>query len=108
MSLGGFEPPTFRSEAERSIQAELQAHNSRGKPCLVYKLLFSKWVFSVSHPFEFFVWIQLKQAGPYDTRLKITLKANLNMMMKMMIGSKLQAGVDGLADQIAMAFNGQP
>ncbi len=58
-------------------------------------------------PFEFFVWIQLKQVAPYDTRLKITLKANLNMMMKMVIGSKLQAGVDGLADQIAMVFNGQ-
>ena len=25
-SLGGFEPPTFRSEAGRSIQAKLQAH----------------------------------------------------------------------------------
>jgi carbon monoxide dehydrogenase subunit G len=58
-------------------------------------------------PFEFFVWIQLKQADAYDTRLKITLKADLNMMMKMIIGSKLQSGVDSLADQIAAAFNGQ-
>ncbi len=58
-------------------------------------------------PFEFYVWIQLKQVAPYDTRLKITLKAKLNLMLKMMVGSKLQSGVDGLADQIAMAFNGQ-
>ncbi|PKP36663.1 MAG: polyketide cyclase [Bacteroidetes bacterium HGW-Bacteroidetes-15] len=58
-------------------------------------------------PFEFNVWIQLKQVEPYDTRMKITLKANLNMMMKMLVGSKLQAGVDGLADQIAAAFIGQ-
>ena len=40
-------------------------------------------------PFEFFLWIQLKQVAPYDTRMKITLKANLNFMMKMMLGSKL-------------------
>lgn len=58
-------------------------------------------------PFEFNVWIQLKQVAPYDTRMKITLKANLNMMMKMVVGSKLQSGVDGLADQIAAAFNGK-
>ena len=58
-------------------------------------------------PFEFFVWIQLKMVAPYDTRLKITLKAKLNMMMKMMVGKKLQSGIDSMADQIAAAFNGK-
>lgn len=58
-------------------------------------------------PFEFFVWIQLKQVEPYDTRMRIVLKADLNFMMKMLVGSKLQGGVDSLADQIAAAFNGQ-
>ncbi len=57
-------------------------------------------------PFEFFVWIQLKQVAPYDTRMKITVKAKLNMMMKMMVGSKLQEGIDTMADHIAKAFNG--
>lgn len=57
-------------------------------------------------PFEFFLWIQLKQVAPYDTRMKITLKANLNFMMKMMLGSKLKQGIDAIADQIATAFNG--
>ena len=57
-------------------------------------------------PFEFFFWIQLKQVAPYDTRLKLTLKAELNMMMKMMVGSKLQEGIDTMAEQIAKAFNG--
>jgi hypothetical protein len=56
-------------------------------------------------PFEFFVWFQLKPVAPYDTRFKITVKANMNFMVKMMIGSKLQQGVDGLADQIALVFN---
>ena len=57
-------------------------------------------------PFEFYVWIQLKQVAPYDTRMKITIKAKLNMMMKVLVGSKLKTGVDSLADQIARAFNG--
>jgi carbon monoxide dehydrogenase subunit G len=59
-------------------------------------------------PFEFHIWIQLKMVAPYDTRMKITLKANLNMMLKMMVGKKLQSGMDTLADQIAAAFNGSP
>ncbi len=58
-------------------------------------------------PFEFNIWIQLKQVAPYDTRMRITLKAKLNMMMKMMVGSKLQKGVDSIAEQLAAAFNGQ-
>lgn len=57
-------------------------------------------------PFEFYVWIQLKQVAPYDTRMKITVKAKLNMMMKMLVGSKLKSGIDSLADQIATAFSG--
>lgn len=56
-------------------------------------------------PFEFYVWIQLKQVAPYDTRMKITVKAKLNMMMKMLVGSKLKTGIDSLADQIATAFS---
>jgi hypothetical protein len=59
-------------------------------------------------PFEFHIWIQLKMVAPYDTCMKITLKANLNMMLKMMVGKKLQSGMDTLADQIAAAFNGSP
>lgn len=57
-------------------------------------------------PFEFFVWIQLKQVAPYDTRMKITVKAKLNMMMNMMVGSKLKKGIDSVAEQIAQALNG--
>jgi len=59
-------------------------------------------------PFDFFLWIQLKPVAPYDTRLKLTLKEDMNIMMRMMIGKKLQEGIDSLADQIAAAFNGMP
>lgn len=56
-------------------------------------------------PFEFFFWIQLKSVAPDDTRMLLTLRAELNMMMKMMIGGKLQKGLDEMAEKIAAAFN---
>ncbi len=56
-------------------------------------------------PFEFFFWIQLKEVAPYDVRMKLTVHADLNMMMKMMLKGKLQDGVDKMAEQIAMAFS---
>jgi len=56
-------------------------------------------------PFEFFFWIQMKEVAPYDVRMKLTVHADLNMMMKMMLKGKLQDGVDKMAEQIAMAFS---
>ncbi len=56
-------------------------------------------------PMDFCLWIQLKEVAPYDTRMKITAKAELNMMMKMLLGKKLENGVNSLADGIASAFN---
>lgn len=56
-------------------------------------------------PFEFYLWIQLKEVAPYDTRLKLTLKAELNMMLKMMLQKQLATGIDTMAEQIAAAFN---
>jgi len=56
-------------------------------------------------PMQFFMWIQLKEVAPYDTRMRITVKAELNTMMRMLIGNKLKDGIDTLADSIAVAFN---
>lgn len=56
-------------------------------------------------PFPFTFWIQLKEVEPYDTRMRIVLDVELNMMMKMMLGSKLQGAVDSMAEQIAKALN---
>ncbi len=56
-------------------------------------------------PFEFYFWIQLKSVAPDDTRMRLTVHAKLNAMMKMMLGKKLQNGLDAVADQIAAAFN---
>lgn len=52
-------------------------------------------------PFEFQVWIQLLDNGPYDTRLRITAEAELNMMMKMLLKGKLEKGINQLAEGLA-------
>lgn len=57
-------------------------------------------------PITFTFWIQLKEVAPGDTRMKLTLHAELNMMTKMMLGGKLREAVDKVAEQIANAFNG--
>lgn len=57
-------------------------------------------------PVDFALWIQLHKVSDADTRLRIILHAELNMMMKMMIGGKLQGAVDQIAEGIAKAMNG--
>lgn len=51
-----------------------------------------------SIPFEFNLWIQLLENGPYDTRMKITFQGELNMMMKMMLKGKLEKGINQLGE----------
>ena len=41
-------------------------------------------------PMDFAFWLQLKEVAPYDTRMRLVLHIDLNMMMRMMIGSKIQ------------------
>lgn len=52
-------------------------------------------------PMEANFWIQLKEISPTDTRLRLTLKADIPMMFRMMIGKKLQQGLDQAADMLA-------
>jgi carbon monoxide dehydrogenase subunit G len=69
---------------------------------------------SDSSPFGFTLWVQLKEVVPCadaadprsaDTRIRLVLHAEMNMMIKMMIGSKIQPALDGMAEQIAKTFN---
>ena len=46
-------------------------------------------------------WIQVKQVAPRDSRIKLTLKAELPMMIAMMAGKKIQEGIDQAADMMA-------
>ena len=56
-------------------------------------------------PMDFSFWIQLHQVSEGDTRIRLVLHADLNMMMRMMLGKKLQAGLDQVVEGLAMAFN---
>lgn len=56
-------------------------------------------------PMDFSFWIQLHQVTENDTRIRLVLHAELNMMMRMMIGKKLQGGLDQAVEGLAKAFN---
>ena len=51
--------------------------------------------------------IQLKELSPVDTRIKLTVKADIPMMFRMMIGKKLQEGLDQAADMLSQFPYGQ-
>lgn len=52
-------------------------------------------------PMDANFWIQLKEVNPTDTRIKLTVKADIPMMFKFMIEKKLQQGLDQAADMLA-------
>lgn len=58
-------------------------------------------------PVDFAFWIQLHEVSACDTRLRLVLHAELNMMMRMMIGGKLQEALDKIAEGIARAMSVQ-
>ena len=57
---------------------------------------------------DFAFWLQLHEVSDTDTRIRMVLHAELNMMMRMMIGSKIQGGLDKAVEGLAMAFNQMP
>ncbi len=52
-------------------------------------------------PIAFNLWIQLKSVGENDTRMKLTIKADINMMIKMMVEKPLKQGLDKAAEMLA-------
>ena len=52
-------------------------------------------------PMDANLWIQMKEVSPTDTRLKLTIKADIPMMFRLMINKKLQQGLDQAADMLA-------
>lgn len=57
-------------------------------------------------PIDFFFWIQLQPVAERDTRMRLVLHAEFNMMMRMMIGNKLKTALDQIAEAMAKSFNG--
>ena len=60
-------------------------------------------------PIEANLWIQMLPSseaytpdGSKGSKIKLTLKADLNPMIKMMVGKKLEEGIDKFADMLAM------
>lgn len=45
-------------------------------------------------PLEANFWIQLKEVSPLDTRVRLTLKADIPMMFRVMLEKKIQKGLD--------------
>lgn len=45
-------------------------------------------------------WIQLKQMNPQDTRVRLTLKADIPMMFRLMLEKKIQQGLDDGAQML--------
>ena len=59
-------------------------------------------------PMDFSFWLQLKEVAPDDTRMRLVLHVDLNMMMRMMIGSKIQGAIDQVAEAVSKSFNAAP
>lgn len=60
---------------------------------------------SENTPIEVNVWIQLKAVAENETLLKLTLKADLPTMIKMMVDKKLQEGINSIADLLAKTLS---
>lgn len=52
-------------------------------------------------PLSITFWIQLLPVDSFSTKMRLTLHAELNMMMKMMAGNKLEEGINQMADTLS-------
>ena len=53
-------------------------------------------------PIPLNLWIQILPVAAYEAKLKVTIRADVNMFMKAMVAKPLQEGVEKLADMLAM------
>ena len=52
-------------------------------------------------PLSLVFWIQLLPVTPFQTKMRLTLHADLSMMIKMMVGEKLNEGINQLAETLS-------
>jgi len=52
-------------------------------------------------PVDVNMWIQLKESGEQETKMKLTVKADLNPFLKPMLSKPLQDGINQIADVLA-------
>ena len=53
-------------------------------------------------PVDANLWIHVLPVTDTTSKMRVTLKADLNPMMKMILGSKLEKGIDQFADMLCM------
>ncbi len=51
-------------------------------------------------PLNFNFWIQLVEKEPGDTKMRLTLRADIPFMVKAMIGNKLEQGIEMIAEAL--------
>jgi len=56
---------------------------------------------TTNSPIPLQMWIQLKQVGENDTKMKMTVRAELNAFIKPMVSKPLQEAVDKISEIIA-------
>lgn len=52
-------------------------------------------------PLSFTFWIQLLPVDNFKTKMRLTLHAEMNMMIKMMAGNRLKEGINQLAETLS-------
>lgn len=52
-------------------------------------------------PIAITFWIQLLPVAAYETKLRLTLDAEMSMMIKMLVGKKLEDGINKMAEMLA-------
>jgi len=52
-------------------------------------------------PIDVTMWVQLKQVDENDTKMKLTIKAELNPFIKPMVSKPIQEGINKVADVLA-------
>ena len=65
------------------------------EPCKTIKFT------TTNSPVPLFLWIQLKQVAENDTRMKMTVRADLNPFIKPMVSKPLQDALDKISEVIA-------
>ncbi len=55
-------------------------------------------------PYQFFFWVQIIEKEPNDTRIKLSIKAKLNPIVKAVAKNPLQNFVDTMIDQFSVIF----
>lgn len=57
---------------------------------------------TIASPVPFTLWIQIVPATEQDSKLKLTVKVDINPVMRMMIEKPLKDGLEKMADMMAM------